>query len=54
MILFIPYEVKQKLDGAALILGLILLSMAVDEALEQESMKPITDLVGDIFGSGKP
>ena len=54
MILFNPYEVKRKLDCAALILGLILLGMAVDEALEQESLKPITDLVGDIFGSGNP
>ena len=52
MILFNPYEVKRKLDGAALILGLILLGMAVDEALEQESLKPITDLVSDVFGSG--
>ncbi len=51
MILFNPYEVKRKLDGAAPILGLILLSMAVDEALEQESLKPIADLARDIFGS---
>ena len=54
MILFNPYEVKRKLDGAALILGLILLSMAVDEALEQESLKPVTDLARDIFVSGNP
>jgi len=53
MILFNPYEVKRKLEIAAPILGLILLGMAVDEALEQESLKPITDLVGDIFGNEK-
>jgi hypothetical protein len=52
--LFNPYEVKRKLDGAAPILALILLSMAVDEALEQESLKPLTDLAADIFGSGNP
>lgn len=49
MILFNPYEAKRKLDGAALILGLILLGMAASEALEQGSLVPITDLAKDIF-----
>lgn len=53
MILFNPYEMKRKLDGFALIFGLVLLGMAVDEALEQESMKPITDLFGEVFGNEK-
>ena len=53
MILFNPYEVKRKLDEAAPIFALILLAMAVDEALEQESMKPITDLFGEVFGNEK-
>lgn len=50
MILFNPYEVKSKLEGAAPILLIALFALALEEAKEQESSKPLTDLIGDLLG----
>jgi hypothetical protein len=49
MALFTTYQVKRELEVAAPILAVIVVAMAVEDAIEQQSLKPLTDLAGDLM-----
>ena len=49
MALFNPYLVRREIDNAAPFLLCVLLAMAVDEAIDQESLKPVTKLTTDLL-----
>jgi hypothetical protein len=49
MALFTTYQIKRELDALAPILAVIVVALAVDEAIEQQSLKPLTDLAGDLM-----
>ncbi len=52
MSFFDPYTLKREMDRMMPGLALILVVMTIMEAKEQKSIKPLTDLFDEVFGSG--
>ena len=49
MVWFNSYQFKRELDAVAPVLAVVVLAMAVEEAIETESMEPVMNLIGDFF-----